>query len=167
MMEKGKNPRIVNWGDYQGERSEISALRLRARADFEYVTKDMRDILANRPKMLEMQKMMKQWEDMTPKVDREKAKQEMGAWIADYFDDAGYINWEKQAPIYKSMLISAFPPVDDLDDVKPDYATMPIDQYEDALMKFLAVMDTHLGLEKTRNFQKLSTGFFSSLLQQR
>jgi len=167
MMDQGKHPRIVNWGDYQGERAEISSLRHRARADFEYVTKDMRDILANRPKMLEMQKMMKTWEEMTPKVDREKAKQEMGAWIADYFDDAGYINWEKQAPIYKSMLLSAFPPVDDLDDLKPDYATMPIDQYEDAMMKFLAVMDSHLNLEKTRNFQKLSTNFFGGLLQRR
>ena len=26
----------------------------------------------------------------------------MGAWLADYFDDAGYITWETQASIYKA-----------------------------------------------------------------
>ena len=34
--------------------------------------------------------------------DRNKAKLEMGAWIADYLDDAGYLHWETQSQIYKA-----------------------------------------------------------------
>ena len=86
----------------------------------------------------------------SPKVDRNKAKTDMGSWIADYFDDAGYINWETQSPIFKAMLMSAFPPIDALDDVKPDYGTMPIDQWEEQLTKVLAVMDSHLASEQRR-----------------
>ena len=26
----------------------------------------------------------------------------MGAWLADYLDDAGYIDWEMHASIYKA-----------------------------------------------------------------
>ena len=100
-------------------------------------------------------------------VDCDEAKLEMGSWIADYFDDAGYRDWEKFSMLYKAMIMSAFPPIDPLDDVKPDYATMPIHEFENALMKFLKVMDTHLTVEKTRMRAKVSTKFFTGLMQRR
>ena len=102
-----------------------------------------------------------------PKIDRDQAKAEMGAWIADYFDDAGYQDWEKMSTLYKSMLMNAFPPVDPLDDVKPDYSKMPIDKFEDALMKFLAVMDSHLAMEQKNKWAKLQARFFAGLLRRR
>ena len=102
-----------------------------------------------------------------PKIARDQAKAEMGAWIADYFDDAGYQDWEKMSTLYKSMLMNAFPPVDPLDDVKPDYSKMPIDKFEDALMKFLAVMDAHLAIEKNRNLSKIPGKFYAGLMQRR
>ena len=104
---------------------------------------------------------------LMPKIDRDQAKAEMGAWIADYFDDAGYQDWEKMSTLYKSMLMNAFPPVDPLDDVKPDYSKMPIDKFEDALMKFLAVMDAHLAIEKNRNLSKIPGKFYAGLMQRR
>merc|ERR1712113_112542 len=109
--------------------------------DFRYFKGYMTTMLTDRNKMIEEQKMYKQYQDLMPVPDRRAAKEEMGAWIADYFDDAGYVNWENQTQMYKAMLLTAFPPIDDLDNEKPDYATMPIDLWEELLTKFLAVMD--------------------------
>ena len=46
-----------------------------------------------------VQENFKKYKDLIPTVDRDKAKAEMGAWIADYFDDAGYVNWETQSQV--------------------------------------------------------------------
>ena len=59
------------------------------------------------------------------------------SWIADYFDDAGYQDWEKASVIYKSMLMSAFPPIDPLDEKKPDYTTMSIEEIEEARSRWM------------------------------
>ena len=80
-------------------------------------------------------------------MNRDKAKAEMGAWIADYLDDAGnlihdvlgfvrttlvtpetagYLQWETQCNIYKSMIVSAFPPMDPLDKKKVDIKEMTL-----------------------------------------
>ena len=91
----------------------------------------------------------------------------MGAWIADYFDDAGYLNWEQQSRVYKAMLMTAFPPIDPLDDAKPDYGTMPVDVWEDNLTKFLAIMDTHLATEQRRLGPPIGTGIFKTLIKRR
>jgi len=167
MIESKRAPRVVSWGDYTEQRSDLPGLKDRAIVDFTYITGQMRSALSDRDKMLAMQKMQSQMEEIMPKVDRDKAKAEMGSWIADYFDDAGYKDWEKMAPVYKAMLMNAFPPVDPLDDEKPDYAKMPIDKFEDALMKFLAVMDSHLAIERKNAFAKVQTRLFASLLQRR
>ena len=81
-------------------------------------------------------------------VDREKAKEEMGTWLADYFDDAGYMDWETQAPMYKAMIMSAFPPIDSLDAQRPEYHKMPVEQFEDNMTRVLAVMDSHLARQR-------------------
>merc|ERR1712032_575427 len=105
-------------------------------------------LLTDREALRAAQAEITKGQDSMPEVDREKAKEEMGAWIADYFDDAGYLNWETQCGIYKSMLMSAFPPIDDLDTLKPDFGKMPIDEFDDIVTKFLSVVDTHLAAEQ-------------------
>ena len=149
-IEAGKAPRAVTWGDYQAERPTLSGLQDRSAMDFKYLSTSMMTMLTDRGLMLQEQKNYAKSIEMMPKVDRDKAKTDMGTWIADYFDDAGYINWETQSPIFKAMLMSAFPPIDALDDIKPEYATMPIDQWEEQLTKVLAVMDSHLASEQRR-----------------
>jgi len=161
MMEAGKVPRIVCWGDYQKERSTLGGLRERALGDFKYYSEQMMRMLTDRKELLKEQANYKQFEEMVPKPDRDKAKLEMGAWIADYFDDAGYAGWEVQSNIYKAMILAAFPPIDPLDDIKPDFATMSPEHFEDNVAKFLEVMDTHLATEQRR----LSTGVSSSTIR--
>merc|ERR1711988_1013890 len=119
-IEQGKCPRLVSWGDYKKERALLTGLQQRASKDFEYFNQQMISMLTNRERMAEEQENFKKMMDLIPKPDREKAKLEMGAWIADYFDDAGYQGWEMQCTMYKSMLLNAFPPIDPLDDLKPD-----------------------------------------------
>ena len=137
MIMAGKAPRLVAWGSYAEQRAELGGLQERALKDFQYMGGQIRTILSDRKKMVEMQEMMKQYGDMMPKVDRAKAKDEMGSWIADYFDDAGYQDWEKASVIYKSMLMSAFPPIDPLDEKKPDYTTMSIEEIEEARSQWM------------------------------
>jgi len=104
--------------------------------------------------------------DLMPRPDREKAKSEMGAWIASYFDDAGYLHWETQTPIYKAMIMTAFPPIDKLDAMKPKFETMPVEQFEENMTKVLQVMDSHLAIEQ-RRIRNLGGGVLSSLLRRR
>ena len=89
MMEAGKPPRMVFWGEYAKERPTLTDMPQRAAKDFQYIVNDITEKLQDRDKMIQEQKDFKQYKDMIPVPDREKAKQEMGAWIADYFDD-GY-----------------------------------------------------------------------------
>ena len=137
MIMAGKAPRLVAWGSYAEQRAELGGLQERALKDFEYMGGTIRTILSDRKKIVEMQEMMKQYGDMMPKVERGKAKDEMGSWIADYFDDAGYQDWEKASVMYKSMLMSAFPPIDPLDEKKPDYTTMSIEEIEEARSRWM------------------------------
>lgn len=144
MMEAGKAPRYATWGEYSKERPMLGNIHERALTDFKYLSKEMLKTLVDRELMLKEQQTFKMYQDMVQKPDRELAKHQMGAWIADYLDDAGYINWETQTQVYKAMLLTALPPIDDLQGEKPDFATMEISKWEDVLSKFLAVMDNHL-----------------------
>merc|ERR1719498_784973 len=104
----------------------------------------MTSMLTNRERMVKEQEMWRAFNDKVPKPNRDAAKLEMGTWIADYLDDAGYVNWETQTQVYKAMFLTAFPPIDDLEGEKPDYGTISIDKWEDVVTKFLFVMDLHL-----------------------
>ena len=84
-------------------------------------------LLADRDLLIEEQKKYKLYKGTMPKVDRDMAKAEMGAWLADYFDDAGYDNWESQCQLYKAMVMSAFPPIDPLDDKMVDADTADLE----------------------------------------
>ena len=166
-LNEGKAPRLVSWGKYQEERPMLPALQDVSARDFKYLSQSMLDLLSDRKKMLEEQENFKKYQDVVPKVDRDKAKAEMGAWIADYFDDAGYLNWEQQSRVCKATLMTAFPPIDPLDDAKADSGTMPVDVWEDSLTKFLAIMDTHLATEQRRLRPPIGTGIFKTLIKRR
>merc|ERR1712224_808411 len=142
----------------------MGQLHDRAAADFEYFKDNMLRLLSDRDAMLEEQKNYRQFTDMMPKVDRDQAKQEMGAWLADYFGDAGYANWETQCQLYKAMVMTAFPPIDPLDTAKPDYGTMPVTEFEDNLATFLGVMDNHLAAEERRLNPGVSTRGMTTLI---
>merc|ERR1712023_30897 len=165
---KWTHPPLVHWGDYYEDRPSLYGLHERAVGNFKYVQKEMLKMLTDRDEMLKQQQMHKMYSELMPKVDRDTAKQQMGAWIADYFDDAGYTDWEKDSTMFKAMLMTAFPPIDALDDEKPDYGSIPIDQWEDHVTKFLSVMDSHLASEQRRlRGSKATSNTLFSLIKRR
>lgn len=157
-------PDAMTWGDYSEQRPELigeGGLQDRARADFKFMKKWILDALTSQEKMDQMRvemKMTQEWEKAInpktnrPNVDKEAAKAEMGSWLADYLDDAGYENWSSYPCIYKAMFINAFPPIDPLDDkvVDPDTADI-----EGLLLGFLDVADKHVKHTETNFFDKL------------
>jgi len=100
------------------------------------------------------------------------SKVEMGTWIAECarahtpptplcaawrtrrrapsrtdLEDAGYTEWDRhRAPLYKAMLMGAFPPLKQLDGTMADWNGMTEEAYEEATIKSLAAMDLHLGV---------------------
>jgi len=168
-VAEGKPPRAVLWGDFNWERTNglVQGMRQRAIKDFEYLSNGLTLMLTNRDMMIQEQENYKKFRALLPQVDRDQAKLEMGTWMADYLDDAGYMDWETQCVIYKSMFMSAFPPIDALDAAKPDFGTMPLAQLEDNVATFLEVMDTHLATEQRRVPQKVSVGTFMNLFRRR
>jgi hypothetical protein len=166
-VKAGKAPRVVSWGDYHAERPLLGVLQERASKDFEYFEQYMLHMLTSRELLVKEQEEFRKFNDLVPKVNRDTAKAEMGSWIANYFDDAGYTNWETQCTMYKTMLMNAFPPIDSLNDAKPDWSMMPLELWEKNLTKFLGVLDTHIVTNRTRMPSRVSANTLVNLLRRR
>ncbi|OLP94388.1 hypothetical protein AK812_SmicGene23585 [Symbiodinium microadriaticum] len=178
MLEAGKEPRMIHWGSYADDRPKLPEHQARAVKDFEYYSQSFVRLtmvfpgfglfwirgsgIGSNP---EEKKEMALYAVATGAVDRDRAKTEMGAWLADYLDDAGYIGWEMHASIYKAMVMTAFPPIDPLDGVKPEYHTMSLQTFEDNMTRVLEVMDSHLA--EQRRLRSLDSGSITGLLRRR
>ncbi|CAE7194334.1 unnamed protein product [Symbiodinium sp. KB8] len=165
MLEAGKEPRMIHWGSYADDRPKLPEHQARAVKDFEYYSQSFVRLLSNRELLAKEKKEMALYAVATGAVDRDRAKTEMGAWLADYLDDAGYIGWEMHASIYKAMVMTAFPPIDPLDGVKPEYHTMSLQTFEDNMTRVLEVMDSHLA--EQRRLRSLDSGSITGLLRRR
>ena len=95
-------------------------------------------------------------EDPAKQDKRAKARAAMGAWIADYLDDAGYDTWEIGPYMYKAMIMNAFPPVDALDEKMQEVTDA--EKFRTDTLKFMRVMDLHLKTAETT-----STATFTDL----
>ncbi|CAE7290263.1 unnamed protein product, partial [Symbiodinium microadriaticum] len=161
--QAGKEPRMIHWGSYAEDRPKLPDHQARAVKDFEYYSQTFVRLLSNRELLAKEKKEMALFAAATSGVDRDRAKNEMGAWLADYLDDAGYIGWEMHASIYKAMIMTAFPPIDALDGVKPEYHTMSLETFEDNMTRVLEVMDSHLA--EQRRLRSLDSGSITGLLR--
>ena len=79
---------------------------------------------------------------------------EMGQWIADYFDDAGYDVWVDAGYLFKSMLMNAFPPLDALDAKKANLESP--DEMRTLTLNFLRVLDLHISTAQVTSHTDLS-----------
>ncbi|CAE7460779.1 unnamed protein product [Symbiodinium sp. CCMP2592] len=165
MIEAGKEPRMIHWGSYADDRPKLPEHQARAVKDFEYYSQAFVRLLSNRELLAKEKKEMALWATASSGVDRDRAKNEMGAWLADYLDDAGYIGWEMHASIYKAMVMTAFPPIDPLDGVKPEFHKMSLETFEDNMTRVLEVMDSHLA--EQRRLRSLDSGSITGLLRRR
>ena len=74
-------------------------------------------------------------------VPAERAK--MGAWLADYLDDAGYEQWMRNPEVFKAIFVSTFPPNAPLDGQKLRVDTA--EDYEQWCVNWLRTADQHIG----------------------
>ena len=81
------------------------------------------------------------------KVKRDRARAEMGAWLSDYLDDAGYDLWEVAPYLFKAMMMNAFPPIDALDEKMND--TTDTAELRTGMLAFMRVLDLHMKTAET------------------
>ena len=77
-------------------------------------------------------------------ADREQAKKEMGAWVADYLDDAGYDMWKQKPYLFKAMIINSFPPLDPLDEKIRGADGETPDDFRSGMLGFMKVLGMHI-----------------------
>jgi len=141
-FEEGKKPRVMTWGPYQDEVPEIEGMMDKSLSDFNYLKRTITANLTNVEKMEQDRQFMVEMEKhMDQMYNIPEARKEMGCWIADYFDDAGYSSWYQFPQIYKVMIMNAFPAIDELDNKKVDWGTADIEHLS---LKFLKVADSHI-----------------------
>merc|ERR1711964_755600 len=140
-MEQGKTPRITTWGNYDEELPHLEGMMDRIGQDFTYIRTALTAVLTD-PKMIEQEKENnKKMDEMMKEEGQARVvsqRQEMGAWVSDYFDDAGYVSWHMWPQIYKAMIMNAFLPLDALDGNKIDMSNLDVENY---YVKFMKVTD--------------------------
>lgn len=167
MTKAGKPTRVFSWGRYKDEFTTLSSLQDRAVSDFQFTQQFMIAMLTDQQLMKDNMAKYKKQNDLIPPVSRDEAKEQMGSWIADYMDDAGYENWETQSTFYKAMFMNSFPPIDKLDGRKPEYHSMSPGDLEEHMTRFLSIMDGHLAEAKRRVKTGSSAGSVLNLLHRR
>ena len=95
-------------------------------------------------KILELNKERRLREEEEP-ADKERiatARREMGEWVCDYLDDAGYDTWRDLPYFFKAVMTIAFPPLDPLVGKRPEFDNA--EEYRMFLINQLRVLDLHI-----------------------
>jgi len=173
-IQAGATVRPITWGTYEQDQPQLAAdgvasMHRRFVRDFNYIRSQVQTVLAHRElvtkEMEDFRVLLKQQQE-TPDLStrKEEAAKAMGKWMVDYLEDAGYHDWDTQATFIKQMMIGAFPPIDELNGKKIDYAAISPEEYENLSIKFLGVLDEHIHgnkqLIKTHQSMTRSFGAF-------
>jgi len=165
---EGKEPFMHGWGTYDEQRPHLEELMTNSVDDFAYLKSNLIELLTDRPKLANLKKTMQTVKERNRNDSKQmkivdSEKQKLGAWMGDYFDDAGYESWYAYPELYKAMVMNAFPPVDKIDS-RASFDEGTLAEYEEKMLRFLAVMDDHLSLRTSRStgrseaFAKLASG---------
>merc|ERR1711920_134527 len=141
-MDVGKMPRIQRWGTYREEVPELQGIIDRSLGDFDWMKRALTKALTSQEAMERDKQMWLSMQDFIKEnYDLDQEGKNMGKWIADYFTDAGYMNWFQFPQMYKVMIMNAFPPIDHLDNKEIDWGHVDL---EHLYLKFLRVADSHV-----------------------
>jgi len=148
----GKKSFMYGWGEYDAQQPYLAGMIERSHDDFAHLKRIMVDALTDREKLQGFLARMRQIrEEKSSKQKEHRVKQEeMGRWIGDYFDDAGYEAWEFYPELFKAMMMNAFPPIDTLDS-KAGSSTGSLKEFEQVNLNFLRVMDQHLASQLSKD----------------
>merc|ERR1711988_2015686 len=89
----------------------------RAPEEFGGLKKHILGILTNKAKLDAEFAKMAAWRKAMAKLDLEQERADFGSWMAEYLNDAGYSSWIVFPDVYKLMVMTAFPPLEELDNL--------------------------------------------------
>ena len=155
----GGNPRLFRWGKYKDDIDIIPDMMDRSLQDFNFMrlatTKTLTMNSDQVQEELQAYKAMKKFVAETRSEEEDRG--EMGAWIADYLDDAGYDQWQSFPQLFKVMLMNAFPPIDKLDMKKVDEDNLTMKGVQELNLAFLSVADSHIATIKKNRTSKMGS----------
>jgi hypothetical protein len=92
------------------------------------------------------------YKNIDEKFDKGKERAEFGQWMADYLDDAGYSSWIQYSDMYKALIMNAFPPLEELDDLTgARQGDFTVADFEERMLKWMEVMDLHISSSKSQS----------------
>eukprot|EP00931_Biecheleriopsis_adriatica_P005665 TRINITY_DN107159_c0_g1_i1.p1 TRINITY_DN107159_c0_g1~~TRINITY_DN107159_c0_g1_i1.p1 ORF type:complete len:680 (-),score=121.35 TRINITY_DN107159_c0_g1_i1:12-2051(-) len=147
MLKDGEAPPANSWIKYQEDLDdkELTQICVKAAADFSYIEKEIYNKMQDQTRMARDFELSKEDRDaLDVRVDELAERSNMGNWIADYFNDAGYHSWSWFPNTYKAMIMNAFPPLNHLDGKKPSFQTMQ--EYQAFLLAFNRVMKRQVSM---------------------
>lgn len=150
--KQGKAHFMHGWGEYDEQRPFLPTLIERSREDFAFLKGQVIDQLTSRAKLAAFQEKVNQFREKnhaSPEYAHEhRAEQEaMGRWLGQYWDDAGYEAWAFYPELFKAMVMTAFPPIEELDS-KAGSSFVSLQKLETTQLNFIRVMDEHLAAAK-------------------
>lgn len=143
------------WGTYEEQLPHLPGMLQRSTDDFNFLKDQTIDRLADRAKMQQYRDNMQAFRERVAKKpgakkEHEQEMEQMGRWLGEYFDDAGYPGWMYFPELFKAMLMTAFPPIEALD-LKAGSNEASIADLEAQQINFLAVMEQHLSTKLAKD----------------
>ena len=140
----------VPWGSYSEDVPHLQTMLDRAPEEFSHLRNHMLGLLTNKAALIEGHgKIAQYYKDIDANFDQDKERVEFGNWMADYMDDAGYSSWIQYPDMYKALVMNAFPPLEELDDLNFGRTKgLSLADYEIRMMKWMEVLDMHIGSNK-------------------
>jgi len=158
LMSQDKDLIHVPWGKYQDDLPYLGAMYDRAPSELTSLKEHILGIITNKKKMQEEQAKMGKYKAVFEKLETGKERSDFGTWIADYLDDAGYASWMMFPDMYKVMVMTAFPPLEELDNLNGfQHEPFTMQKYEARMLNWLEVLDMHL--QSHAKAQKLNNNF--------
>lgn len=148
-MKKGEPFLVIPYKTYAEDKEHLGVIRKQARGDFLYLRHRMLEQL-NDPELEEEEKrslLAEQFKNSRPPVNqRKELAQGLSKWFADYLIDSGY--YIEDSPIlYKQMIMSAFPPINDDKEITSENIEQVAVNYTRVLNKYLGHQEL-LGVTK-------------------
>ena len=143
----------VPWGSYDEDVPHLQMMLDRAPAEFSNLRNYMLGLVTNKAALVKGFNGVNQYyKDIDEKFDKNKERSEFGQWMADYLDDAGYSSWIQFPDIYKALIMNAFPPLEELDNLTQGrQANFTLADYEAKMLKWMEVMDLHISSSKNHS----------------
>jgi len=136
-MVKGKPVYFRKWGQFEDEKDMAPSwaddgLKME---EIEIYQDMVVATASDRAKMAEMAQAMKDNNANIKKANEEQLA-DMGKWVADYFESAGYKAWSTSPDLFKIMITTAFPPVYNI-----DFDNAGVEEVETMLLNFQTVLN--------------------------